>query len=89
MALFDYDTVVMPDFENEKIKDIVPVAEFIKHRLAQHSVSLRTAQDARERDELLASMMLCNASLSLLNIAYVAETDTLITAAKELIRELK
>lgn len=88
MSLFDYDTIVVPDFENEKIKDIVPVAEFIKRRLAQYSVSLRTAQDARERDELLASMILCNASLSLLNIAYVAETHTLITVAKELIREI-
>jgi hypothetical protein len=89
MSLFDYDTVIVPDFENEAIHHIVPVADFIKCRLVQQSLSLRTAQDARERDELLASMMLCNASLTLLNIAYIAETDTLITAAKDLIRELE
>jgi hypothetical protein len=87
MSLFDYDTVVVPDFENQKIKDIVPVVEFIKHRLAQHSISLRTSNDQREREELLASMMLCNASLTMLSIAYLAETDTLITSAKEFIRE--
>ena len=87
MSLFDYDTVVVPDFENQKIKDIVPVAEFIKHRLAQHSISLRTSNDQKEREELLASMMLCNASLTMLSIAYLAETDTLISSAKELMRE--
>lgn len=89
MSLFDYDTVIVPDFENDRIKDIIPVADFIKSRLAQHNLSLLTAQDARERDELLASMIVCNASLSLLSIAYVAENETLIAAAKDLIRGLK
>jgi hypothetical protein len=81
-----YETFTVPDFENQKIKDIVPVAEFIKQRLAQHSISLRTSNDQKERDELLASMMLCNASLTMLSIAYIAETDTLISSAKELMR---
>lgn len=89
MSLFDYETVIVPDFENERIKDIIPVADFIKCRLAQYNLSLLTAQDARERDELLASMIMCNASLALLNIAYVAETDTLIVAAKDLMRDAR
>jgi hypothetical protein len=89
MSLFDYDTVIVPDFENDRIKDVIPVADFIKSRLAQYNLSLQTAQDARERDELLASMIICNASLALLSIAYIAETDTLIVAAKELIREVR
>lgn len=89
MSLFDYETAIVPDFENDRIKDIIPVADFIKSRLAQYNLSLLTAQDARERDELLASMILCNASLALLSIAYVAEAGTLISAAKELMRDAK
>lgn len=87
MSLFDYETVIVPDFENDKIKDVIPVADFIKSRLAQYNLSLLTAQDAIERDELLASMIMCNASLALLSIAYIAETDTLIAAAKDLMRD--
>lgn len=89
MNLFDYETVIVPDFENDRIKDIIPVADFIKCRLAQHNLSLLTAQDARERDEHLASMIMCNASLALLSIAYIAETDALIAAAKDLMRDKK
>lgn len=89
MSLFDYETVIVPDFENDRIKDVIPVADFIKSRLAQYNLSLLTAQDAKERDELLASMIMCNASLTLLSIAYIAETDKLIVVAKELIREVR
>ena len=52
------------------------------------SKSLATAEDERERDEILCDISLCNASLLLLNFAYLADSDQPIAAAKEIMRSV-
>lgn len=81
-----HDSFLIPDFENEKFAELAPIAEFISDRLSKEHLSLRTADDPRERDEHLASMLLCGASLTLLNIAYLSESTDIVNTVKTLMR---
>ena len=87
MSYYD-DHFLVPDFENEKVSRLTPLADFIATRLMGLSKSLKTAEDDRERDEILCDISLCNASLSLLNFAYLTESDQPMAAAKELMRSV-
>ncbi len=78
----------LPDFENKTVDRIAPLAVFTATRLRGLSSSLKTAVDGREREDLLADMMLCDAALSLLNLAYISEDDRVLTAAKDLLRQV-
>lgn len=78
----------VPEFENKTVDRIAPLAVFTATRLRGLSSSLKTAVDGREREDLLADMMLCDAALSLLNLAYISEDDRALLAAKDLLRKV-
>ena len=78
----------VPEFENKTVDRIAPLAVFTATKLVGLRSSLRTAVDQRERDDLLGDMMICDAALSLLNLAYISEDDRVLTAAKDLLRQV-
>lgn len=83
-----YETRLVPDFENEAIEKIVPITQFVSTKLMNNYISFLTAVDDREREEKLAAMILCNSSLLLLSLAYIAEKEVLVENAKEIMRKV-
>lgn len=87
MTLFE-TLLPLPDFENKTVDRIAPLSVFTATKLKGLSSSLKTAVDQRERDDLLADMMVCDAALALLNLAYWTEDDRALLAARDLLRKV-
>ena len=83
-----FETFIAPDFESKSNDQIASIANFSATRLVGFSSSLKTAIDQRERDEILSDMIMCGASLALLNLAYLSEDDRVLAAAKDLLRRV-
>jgi hypothetical protein len=67
-------------------EDIQPVAVFIARKIVSLKRSLATAQDAEERTELTAQLVMCSSALSLLQTAFLTEDAAFIDLAKEIFR---
>lgn len=76
----------IPSFQASAIENVIPVAGFIAKKLRTLNNSFRTSTDYEERQEIMEQMILYSASLSVLHLAYYAESQTLIDASKELFR---
>jgi hypothetical protein len=89
MIIDDFDepsSHFFPSFPTEKTENVVPLAEFIFKKLKSLNTSFRTSDDIDERLKILEAMLTCSASLSLLTLASLTESQTLIDAAKETFR---
>lgn len=86
--MFDADTYLFPIFERTETESIVPIVEFISKKIRALNASFRSSTDSDERLEIIESMLLCSASLSLLSLASHHESQQLIDAAKETFRGL-
>lgn len=84
-----FEQYVLPDFESCSRPDITPVADFVVRRLLSLSSSLKTAVDARERDELFCEMLKCNAALMMLNLAFLTEHAGTLVSAKDLLKSFQ
>jgi len=84
--MWNDDLHLVPDFENQRASEIEPLAEFIKSRLIGFHASFATAADPDEKHEIVAHMTVCTASLCLLTLGYLLESQSPTEMAKELIR---
>lgn len=81
---FSGGTHLFPAFTNEKVENVIPIADFIAKRLRSLNTSFRTSTDSDERLEIIQGMLVCTASLSLLTLATYHESQQLIDTAKDI-----
>lgn len=75
------------EYASDRLVTVIKIATFVQRNLVALHKSIDTEDDARERDELLADMLILNASLSMLNLAYFSENDEVIEAVKDLVKQ--
>lgn len=78
----------VPSFPTERTESVVPLAEFISKKLRSLNTSFCTSDDTEERLDIIHEMLTYSASLSLLTLASLTESQTLLDAAKETCRGL-
>ena len=85
----DQPFLLAPDFENQRITEIEPLAGFIKSKLVGLYASFATADDTDEKHEIVAQMTMSTASAALLTLGYIAERPSLAEMARELMRRIQ
>ena len=86
--LFTEPSYLSPSTAN-LLDDTISLTDFITRNLKQLNATAQTAEDARERDDAVAKMILLQSALSLLNLAYFSESSRVIENVKTLLREIQ
>jgi hypothetical protein len=81
-----YDDGYIPIPSSVRLDEIQPVAAFISKKIVVLKNTLATSDDVDEKIETISSIALCQASISLLMIAYLTEDISFIEQAKHLYR---
>ena len=66
--------------------DIEPIAEFIGRKIVSLRQSLRSSTDLDEKIDIIASLVMCESAISLLQTAYLLKSPALIESAKNIWR---
>jgi hypothetical protein len=79
---------LLPDFENERLNQLVPLAEFAVSRLVSLQTSLMTSTDTQERQDIVSQMTLSSAAIAVLTLAYLTERPALTEQAKTILKRI-
>ena len=85
--MFFADTYI-EEYSGKPFPNIHEVTEYIVNKIVFLQRSMMTAVSDRERAEINASLSVCSAALSLLNIAYISEDNQFFENVKTLMREI-
>lgn len=84
---YEDNDFIIPAWQENNIEKIIPVAAYIGKKIKADKIAFMTSTDNEEKTQLMAAMVMCQSSLLLLNMAFMAENNELAEIAKEIIRE--
>jgi hypothetical protein len=81
-----YEDNFIPFPPNETGPEIDPIANFVSRKICSLKRTLDTSTDIEEKIDTISEILMCEASIALLTLAYLTENASLIEDAKNIYR---
>ena len=89
MSEFDTTSSFMfPLYADNKLDAIEPIADFISKKMISMKYTLKTSSDVEEKIDTISNVVMCQAAISLLHLAYTSGNPSFIEEAKNIFRGL-
>lgn len=77
---------IFPLYADNKLDAIESIADFISKKMISMKYTLKTSSDVEEKIDAISDLVMCEAAISLLHLAYTTGNLSFVENSKEIIK---